>query len=75
MKDILDKEGVASVLDKIIGNEVEMACDEKCRFPIRRCERLALANIKRGKGKSKKYWGQVIRQNMTRLDLTEDDLR
>ncbi|KAF3643662.1 putative methyltransferase PMT21 [Capsicum annuum] len=40
--------------------------------PVRRCERLALDGFRRGRGRPKKYWGEVIRQDMEQLQLTED---
>ncbi|KAF3645330.1 putative pre-mRNA-processing factor 6-like [Capsicum annuum] len=40
--------------------------------PVRRCERLALDGFKRGRGRPKKYWGEVIRRDMKQLQLTED---
>ncbi|KAF3636195.1 hypothetical protein FXO37_25555 [Capsicum annuum] len=40
--------------------------------PVRRCERLALDGFKRGRGRPKKYWGEVIRRDMEQLQLTED---
>ncbi|KAF3618966.1 COP9 signalosome complex subunit 2 [Capsicum annuum] len=36
------------------------------------CERLALDGFRRGRGRPKKYWGEVIRWNMEQLQLTED---
>ncbi|XP_070008003.1 uncharacterized protein [Nicotiana sylvestris] len=40
--------------------------------PVRRCERLTLAGTRRGRGRPKKYWGEVIRQDMARLQIFED---
>ncbi|KAF3618776.1 putative F-box protein-like [Capsicum annuum] len=40
--------------------------------PVRRCERLALDGFKRGRGRPKKYWGEVIRRDIEQLQLTED---
>ncbi|XP_070013262.1 uncharacterized protein [Nicotiana sylvestris] len=40
--------------------------------PVWRCEWLAVEGTRRGKGQSKKYWGEVIRQDMTRLQISED---
>ncbi|KAF3652347.1 hypothetical protein FXO37_17559 [Capsicum annuum] len=40
--------------------------------PVRRCERLALDGFRRGRGRPKKYWGEVIRRDMEQLQLTED---
>ncbi|XP_075097382.1 uncharacterized protein LOC142174892 [Nicotiana tabacum] len=39
---------------------------------IRRCERLALVGLRRGRGRTKKCWGEVIRQDMASLQLTDD---
>ncbi|KAF3674589.1 putative peptidyl-prolyl cis-trans isomerase FKBP17-1, chloroplastic-like [Capsicum annuum] len=35
--------------------------------PVRRCERLVLDGFKRGRGKPKKYWKEVIRRDMEQL--------
>ncbi|PHT32095.1 Developmentally-regulated GTP-binding protein 1 [Capsicum baccatum] len=40
--------------------------------PVRRCERLALDGFRRGRGRPKKYWGEVIRRDLEQLQLTED---
>ncbi|XP_070007030.1 uncharacterized protein [Nicotiana sylvestris] len=40
--------------------------------PVRRCERLAVVGTQRGSERPKKYWGEVIRQDMARLRITED---
>ncbi|XP_070050175.1 uncharacterized protein [Nicotiana tomentosiformis] len=40
--------------------------------PVRRCGRLTLAGIMKGRGRPKKYWSEVIRQNMARLQISED---
>ncbi|XP_070017332.1 uncharacterized protein [Nicotiana sylvestris] len=32
--------------------------------PVRRCERLAVVGTRRGRGRPKKYWGEVIKQDM-----------
>ncbi|PHT33217.1 hypothetical protein CQW23_29554 [Capsicum baccatum] len=40
--------------------------------PVRRCERLPLDGFRRGRGRPKKYWGEVIRRDMEQLQLTED---
>ncbi|XP_070045939.1 uncharacterized protein [Nicotiana tomentosiformis] len=40
--------------------------------PVRRCERLALGGERRGRGKPKKSWGEVIRRDMAQLELIED---
>ncbi|OIT35205.1 putative leucine-rich repeat receptor-like protein kinase [Nicotiana attenuata] len=40
--------------------------------PVRRCERLAVVGTRRGRGRPKKYWEEVIRQDMVRLQISED---
>ncbi|KAF3647388.1 60S ribosomal protein L15 [Capsicum annuum] len=40
--------------------------------PVRRCERLALDGFRWRKGRSKKYWREVIRRAMEQLQLIED---
>nr|XP_018634600.1 uncharacterized protein LOC108949236 [Nicotiana tomentosiformis] len=40
--------------------------------PVRGCETLALAGTRGGRGRPKKYWGEVIRQDMARLQISED---
>ena len=40
--------------------------------PVHRYERLALDKFKRRRGRLKKYWRKVIRNNMKQLQLTED---
>ncbi|KAF3637790.1 Serine--tRNA ligase [Capsicum annuum] len=38
--------------------------------PVRRCERLALDGFRRGRGRLKKYWGEVIRRDMQQYSLS-----
>lgn len=40
--------------------------------PVKRCEKLALKSPRRDRDRPKKYWGEVIRENMAMLHLTED---
>lgn len=40
--------------------------------PARRCERLATTGFRKGRGRPRKNWRVVIRQNMTYLQLTDD---
>ncbi|XP_070007632.1 uncharacterized protein [Nicotiana sylvestris] len=40
--------------------------------PVRRCERLVVEGTRRGRERPKKYWGEVIRQDMARLPISED---
>nr|XP_016450932.1 PREDICTED: craniofacial development protein 2-like [Nicotiana tabacum] len=72
---IRDKVGVALGEDKMwearlrwYGYVKRMSIDA----PVRRCERLAMSRLRRGIGRPRKYWGEVIRQGMTHLQLTED---
>ncbi|XP_019256336.1 PREDICTED: uncharacterized protein LOC109234728 [Nicotiana attenuata] len=72
---IQDKVGVAPVEDKMrelrlrwFGHVQRRSTDAH----VRRCERLAVAGLRRGRGRSKKYWGEVIRQDMALLQLTKD---
>ncbi|XP_059282471.1 uncharacterized protein LOC132036212 [Lycium ferocissimum] len=72
---IRDKVGVASVEDnmreaRLIWFGHVMRRDTNA--PVRRCERLAMDGFRRGRGRPKKYWGEVIRQDMAHLQLTED---
>ncbi|XP_019244564.1 PREDICTED: uncharacterized protein LOC109224437 [Nicotiana attenuata] len=72
---IRDKVGVAPVEDlmreaRVIWfGHVKRSCTD---VSVRRCERLALESLRRGRGRAKKYWQDVIRQDMTLLQLTED---
>ncbi|KAM3394451.1 hypothetical protein P3S68_003453 [Capsicum galapagoense] len=72
---IRKKVGVASVEDKMrevrlrwFGHIMRRGTDA----PVRRCERLALDGFRRGRGRPKKYWREVIRRDMEQLQLTED---
>ncbi|XP_070007264.1 uncharacterized protein [Nicotiana sylvestris] len=74
-EDIREKVGVAPMEDKMrevrlrwFGHIQRRSTDA----PVRRCERLAVVGTRRGRGRPKKYWGEVIRQDMARLRITED---
>ncbi|XP_070002810.1 uncharacterized protein [Nicotiana sylvestris] len=74
-EDIREKVGVAPMEDKMrevrlrwFGHIQRRSTDA----PVRRCERLAVVGMRRGRGRPKKYWGEVIRQDMARLRITED---
>lgn len=41
-------------------------------FLVRRCEKLAMVDQERGRGRLKKYWGEVIRKYATYQEI---DLR
>ncbi|XP_070014490.1 uncharacterized protein [Nicotiana sylvestris] len=74
-EDIRERVSVAPVDDKMrearfrwFGHVRRRSLDA----PVRRCERLTLAGTRRGRGRPKKYWGEVIRQDMARLQISED---
>lgn len=39
---------------------------------MRRCERLDVESMRKGKGRLKKYYGEAIRHNITQLHITEE---
>ncbi|KAF3624471.1 putative clathrin assembly protein-like [Capsicum annuum] len=72
---IREKVGVASVEDKMrevrlrwFGHAMRRGSDA----PMRRCETLAMDGFRRGRGRLKIYWREVIRHDMEQLQLTED---
>ncbi|XP_060178155.1 uncharacterized protein LOC132608100 [Lycium barbarum] len=72
---IRDKMGVAPVVDKIQEERLRWFghVQQRCvDAPVRRCERLTVVGLKRGRGRPKKAWGEVIRQYIVLLQLTED---
>ncbi|XP_070045248.1 uncharacterized protein [Nicotiana tomentosiformis] len=72
---IQDRVGVASVEEKMRESRLRWFRHVKRRSidaPVRRCERLAMESLRRGRGRPKKYWGEMIRQDMALLQLTED---
>ncbi|XP_019240349.1 PREDICTED: uncharacterized protein LOC109220340 [Nicotiana attenuata] len=72
---IQEKVGVASVEDKIREARLRWFGHVKRRSieaPVRRCERLASVGSRRGRGRPKNSWGEVIRREMAQLELTED---
>ncbi|XP_070050827.1 uncharacterized protein [Nicotiana tomentosiformis] len=74
-KAIQDRVGVAFVEDKMRESRMRWFVHVKRRSIdalVRRCERLAMESLRRGRGRPNKYWGEVIRQDMALLQLTED---
>ncbi|KAG5586165.1 hypothetical protein H5410_046599, partial [Solanum commersonii] len=72
---IWEKVGVASVVDKLREARLRWFGHVKRRCadaPVRRCEGLDIKGTRRGKGRPNKYWGEVIRQDMAQLHITED---
>ncbi|XP_070053996.1 uncharacterized protein [Nicotiana tomentosiformis] len=72
---IRDKVGMAPIKDKM--REARLRWFDHVRrrstdAPVRRCERLTLEGLQKGRGRLKKRWGDVIRQDMAQLQLTED---
>nr|XP_016502030.1 PREDICTED: uncharacterized protein LOC107820285 [Nicotiana tabacum] len=71
---IRHKVGVAPVEDKM--RELRLRWFEHVQrrsvnAPVRMCERLAVVGLRRGRRILKKYWGEVIRQDIALLQLTE----
>ncbi|WMV15276.1 hypothetical protein MTR67_008661 [Solanum verrucosum] len=72
---IREKVGVASVVDKLREarlrwfGHVKRRCEDA---PVRRCEGLVVEGTRRGRGRPKKYWGEVIRQDLAQFHITED---
>ncbi|KAG5611654.1 hypothetical protein H5410_022935 [Solanum commersonii] len=62
---IREKVGVASVVDKARRGEMVWTCEEAGQSAQRE-------GTRRGRGRPKKYWGEVIRQDMAQLHITED---
>ncbi|XP_070051793.1 uncharacterized protein [Nicotiana tomentosiformis] len=72
---IRDKVGVAPVEEKLRESRLRWFGHVKRRdvdAPVRRYESLPVASQRSGRGRSKKNWGEVIRQDMALLQLTED---
>ncbi|XP_070036951.1 uncharacterized protein [Nicotiana tomentosiformis] len=72
---IRNRLGVASMEDKMRESRLRWFRHVKRRSidaPVRRCESLDMESLRRGRGRPKKYWGEVIRQDMALLQLTEN---
>ncbi|XP_070034465.1 uncharacterized protein [Nicotiana tomentosiformis] len=72
---IRDKVGVAPIEDKMREARLRWFGHVRRRSPdapTRRYERLTLEGLHRGRGRPKKRWGEVIRQDKEQLQLTED---
>lgn len=47
--------------------------EEMCRCPSEgRCERLDIVDMRRGRGRLKKYYKEITRQDMTHLYINKD---
>ncbi|WMV36283.1 hypothetical protein MTR67_029668 [Solanum verrucosum] len=72
---IREKVGVASVVDKLREARLRWFGHVKRRSadaPVRRCEVMVVEGTRRGRGRPKKYWEEVIRQDLAMLHITED---
>ncbi|KAF3657898.1 Actin-related protein 2/3 complex subunit 5A [Capsicum annuum] len=72
---IREKVGVASVEDKMRERRLRWfghVTRRGANAPVRGCERLALDGFRRGRGRPKKYWREVIRYDMEQFQLIED---
>ncbi|KAG5610037.1 hypothetical protein H5410_021318 [Solanum commersonii] len=61
-EDIRDKVGVASMVDKMREERLRWFGHVKRRCidaPVRRCKRLVIEGTRRGRGRPKKYWGEI----------------
>ncbi|KAJ8557154.1 hypothetical protein K7X08_002779 [Anisodus acutangulus] len=73
--DIRDRMEVASVEDKMREARLRWFGHVQRRninSPVRRCERLGMDGYMRGRGRPRKYWGEVIRRDMAHVQLTKD---
>jgi len=74
-EDIRERVGVTPMDDKMQEARLRLFGHVRKRSldaPVMRYERLALAGTRRGRGRPKKYWGEVIRQDMAGLQISED---
>ncbi|XP_070040431.1 uncharacterized protein [Nicotiana tomentosiformis] len=72
---IRGKVGVASVEDKLRESWLRWFGRVKRRdinAPVRRCEGLSMVGLRRGRERPKKSWEEIIRQDMSLLQLTKD---
>ena len=47
--------------------------EKRCNnAPVKMCEGLVIEGTRRGRGRQKKYWGEVINHDMTQLQINED---
>ena len=72
---IRDKVGVAPIEHKLRETILRWFGHFKKRSEeasVRRCERVTLADCRRGRGRPKKNWKEMIRGDLNFLGLTED---
>ena len=73
-EDIRRKVGVTSIVDKLRECRLRWFGHVRRRpaeAPVRRCESLDLGDIKRGRGRPKKSWKEVIQHDFNLLNLSE----
>lgn len=64
---------VTSIVDKLREERLRWLKHVKRRYidvPARSCEQLAMVRLRRSRGRMKKNRGELIRQDMTHLQLT-----
>ncbi|XP_070013241.1 uncharacterized protein [Nicotiana sylvestris] len=74
-EDIREKVGVDPIDDKMREARLRLFGHIQRRSldaPVRRCERLDLVGTMIGRGRPKKYWEEVIRRDIARLQISED---
>ncbi|XP_070033093.1 uncharacterized protein [Nicotiana tomentosiformis] len=75
IEDIRVKVVVAPIEDKMRKAKLRWFGHVKRRSmdtPVRRCEKLALTGMRRGRGQPTKYWEEMIKHDMVRLQISED---
>ena len=51
---------------------VRTLTDDIVNAPVRRCEKISLSHYRRGRGRPKMSWNEVIRSDMKITGVTED---
>ena len=72
---IRDKVGLASIGDKLRESRLRWfgyVLRRDPRAPVPRSEGLDLGEVRRGRGRPKKSWKEVIRQDLALLSISED---
>jgi hypothetical protein len=72
---IRSKLGVVSIAEKMREARLRWFGHVRRRpvdAPVRRCENLNILGFKRNRGRPKKTWGEVIRNDMSLIHVTED---
>jgi len=72
---IRERVRVASLEERLRGTRLRWFEHIKRRSvnaPVRRCETISLSHIRRGRGRPKMSWNEVIRSDMKSTGVTED---